>query len=166
MTILIVHSEWESHEPGYFSVALFDHRKLSRCIDAYVVLNTLLVDMPICDGVEACKRVRVLENKRRAPILLPSMLFSFCCSHSLTIYSLVVALSADCQESTKQLCLSAGMNSFLSKPLKRSQSPLISVLHLLTACCYLVGDLVSLLSMFGPPPGKPPDGPATAAPHP
>jgi CheY-like chemotaxis protein len=25
-------------------------------------------------------------------------------------------LSADCQESTKQLCLNAGMNAFLSKP--------------------------------------------------
>ena len=33
----------------------------------------------------------------------------------------VVALSADCQESTKMLCLSAGMNLFLSKPLKKSE---------------------------------------------
>ncbi|KAH8086606.1 histidine kinase [Cristinia sonorae] len=87
-------SEWEAHEPGYFSVALFDHH------------------MPICDGVEACKRLRVLENKRKvAP--LP-----------------IVALSADCQESTKQLCLSAGMNAFLSKPLRKS-------------------DLISLLGAFG-----------------
>ncbi|PSS37163.1 hypothetical protein PHLCEN_2v1036 [Hermanssonia centrifuga] len=96
-------TEWESHEPGYFSVALFDHH------------------MPICDGVEACKRVRVLENKRRVPVLLP-----------------IVALSADCQESTKQLCLSAGMNSFFSKPLKKS-------------------DLYSLLCTFGTRPVKPPD---------
>ncbi|KAJ3003995.1 hypothetical protein NUW54_g5022 [Trametes sanguinea] len=77
-------SEWERHEPGYFSVALFDHH------------------MPICDGVEACKRIRILEGKRKVPILLP-----------------IVALSADCQESTKQLCLSAGMNGFFSKPLKK-----------------------------------------------
>ncbi|KAI8983351.1 histidine kinase [Trametes punicea] len=89
--------EWERHEPGYFSVALFDHH------------------MPICDGVEACKRLRILEGKRRVPILLP-----------------IVALSADCQESTKQLCLSAGMNGFFSKPLKKN-------------------DLLSLLGMFGPP---------------
>jgi len=88
-------SEWEKHEAGYFSVALFDHH------------------MPICDGVEACKRVRVLENKRRAKVALP-----------------IVALSADCQESTKQLCLSAGMNAFFSKPLKK-------------------GDLLKLLSTFG-----------------
>ncbi|TBU58822.1 histidine kinase [Dichomitus squalens] len=89
-------AEWERHEPGYFSIAMFDHH------------------MPICDGVEACKRIRVLEGKRKVPVLLP-----------------IVALSADCQESTKQLCLSSGMNGFLSKPLKKT-------------------DLLSLLGMFGP----------------
>ncbi|KII94402.1 hypothetical protein PLICRDRAFT_695401 [Plicaturopsis crispa FD-325 SS-3] len=91
-------AQWEAHEPGYFSVALFDHH------------------MPICDGVEAAKKLRVRERKRKTPISLP-----------------IVALSADCQESTKQLCLSAGMNAFLSKPLKKS-------------------DLMTLLSMFGPAP--------------
>jgi len=87
--------EWESHEPGYFSVALFDHH------------------MPLCDGVEATKRLRNLEAKRKAQVILP-----------------IVALSADCQDSTKQLCLSAGMNAFFSKPLRKS-------------------DLISLMSMFG-----------------
>ncbi|KAJ7480148.1 hypothetical protein B0H11DRAFT_2026757 [Mycena galericulata] len=91
-------AEWQKHEPGYFSVALFDHH------------------MPVCDGVEAAKRLRHLEEKRKAPVALP-----------------IIALSADCQESTKQLCLSAGMNAFFSKPLKKS-------------------DLLSLLSMFGAPP--------------
>ncbi|KAF8746288.1 hypothetical protein AX14_000082 [Amanita brunnescens Koide BX004] len=89
-------AEWEAHEPGYFSVALFDHH------------------MPICDGVEAAKRLRLLESKRKYSIILP-----------------IIALSADCQESTKQLCLSAGMNAFFSKPLRKS-------------------DLLSLLSMHGP----------------
>ncbi|KAK2461712.1 hypothetical protein APHAL10511_006175 [Amanita phalloides] len=92
-------AEWEAHEPGYFSIALFDHH------------------MPICDGVEAAKRLRLLESKRKCSISLP-----------------IIALSADCQESTKQLCLSAGMNSFLSKPLRKS-------------------DLLSLLSMLGPTTG-------------
>ncbi|RDB29051.1 Peroxide stress-activated histidine kinase mak2 [Hypsizygus marmoreus] len=91
-------AEWDAHEPGYFSVALFDHH------------------MPICDGVEAAKRLRELESKRKSTISLP-----------------IVALSADCQDSTKQLCLSAGMNAFFSKPLKK-------------------GDLTSLMSMFGQPP--------------
>ncbi|KAJ7022028.1 hypothetical protein C8F04DRAFT_1139170 [Mycena alexandri] len=91
-------AEWQKHEPGYFSVALFDHH------------------MPVCDGVEATKRLRHMEEKRKAPVTLP-----------------IIALSADCQESTKQLCLSAGMNAFFSKPLRKS-------------------DLLSLLSMFGAPP--------------
>ncbi|KDR85277.1 hypothetical protein GALMADRAFT_218372 [Galerina marginata CBS 339.88] len=77
-------TEWEAHEPGFFSVAMFDHH------------------MPICDGVEAAKRLRHLERIHNAPVILP-----------------IVALSADCQDSTKQLCLSAGMNAFFSKPLKR-----------------------------------------------
>ncbi|KAH9927462.1 histidine kinase [Epithele typhae] len=89
-------AEWESHEPGYFTAALFDHH------------------MPILDGVEACKRLRIVEGKRKVPFVLP-----------------IVALSADCQESTKQLCLSAGMNGFFSKPLKKN-------------------DLLSLLGMFAP----------------
>ncbi|KAI9445552.1 histidine kinase [Lactarius indigo] len=80
-------TEWERHEPGYFSLAMFDHH------------------MPICDGVEAAKRLRSLENRRKVSEFLP-----------------VVALSADCQESTKMLCLSAGMNLFFSKPLKKSES--------------------------------------------
>ncbi|KAH8992121.1 hypothetical protein EDB92DRAFT_1945661 [Lactarius akahatsu] len=83
-------TEWERHEPGYFSLAMFDHH------------------MPICDGVEAAKRLRSLENRRKVSEFLP-----------------VVALSADCQESTKMLCLSAGMNLFLSKPLKKSDLALL-----------------------------------------
>ncbi|KAG6919550.1 hypothetical protein DXG01_004213 [Tephrocybe rancida] len=79
-------AEWEAHEPGYFSVALFDHH------------------MPICDGVEATKRLRRLEIVRKYGVCLP-----------------IVALSADCQESTKQLCLSAGMNAFFTKPLKKGK---------------------------------------------
>jgi len=93
-------AEWEAHEPGYFSVAMFDHH------------------MPVCDGVEAAKRLRYAESKRKCQVLLP-----------------IVALSADCQDSTKQLCLSAGMNTFFSKPLKKC-------------------DLMSLLSMFGQPLGS------------
>ncbi|EJD55247.1 hypothetical protein AURDEDRAFT_140870 [Auricularia subglabra TFB-10046 SS5] len=85
---------WETHEPGFFSVALFDHH------------------MPIMDGVEATKQIRQFEARRKVPVQLP-----------------IIALSADCQESTKALCLSAGMNGFLTKPLKKN-------------------DLTSLLSMF------------------
>lgn len=76
-------TEWESHEPGYFSVALFDHRKCYRC-GRNSLYSLYCPDMPICDGVEACKRVRVLENKRRVPILMPSELSPFAAIASLT----------------------------------------------------------------------------------
>jgi CheY-like chemotaxis protein len=33
----------------------------------------------------------------------------------------VIALSADCQESTKQLCLNVGMDAFLSKPANKTE---------------------------------------------
>jgi CheY-like chemotaxis protein len=58
----------------------------------------------------------------------------------------VVALSADCQESTKMLCLSAGMNLFLSKPLKKSEFGRI-ILGRPTDTPR--GDLTSLLTMYG-----------------
>lgn len=80
--------------------------------------------MPICDGVEAAKRLRALESKRKTSTILPS---ASCENNSfLSLYTkltlLVVALSADCQDTTKQLCLSAGMNAFFSKPLRKSMS--------------------------------------------
>ncbi|KAI6136939.1 STKc type histidine kinase [Pisolithus sp. B1] len=92
---VVQHGNHVNH--GYFALALFDHH------------------MPVCDGVEATRRLRKLESVRCPTISLP-----------------IVALSADAQESTKQCCLSAGMNLFLSKPLKKT-------------------DLMSLLEMFGPP---------------
>ena len=67
-------AEWERHEPGYFSAALFDHRKCSMRFAQSLYLMSYPIDMPICDGVEACKRLRVLEGKRRVSVLLPSEL--------------------------------------------------------------------------------------------
>ncbi|KAG8797615.1 hypothetical protein FRC16_008681 [Serendipita sp. 398] len=89
--------EWEKHGIGFFNFALFDHH------------------MPICDGVEAAKRIRFLETRKKASVYLP-----------------IVALSADCQESTKELCLSAGMTGFLTKPVR-------------------AGDLPNLLRTYGTP---------------
>jgi len=65
-------AEWEAHEPGYFSVALFDHRESSLL---FIWIGDLsLLDMPICDGVEAAKQLRVLEAKKKSPVMLPSAL--------------------------------------------------------------------------------------------
>ncbi|TFY83386.1 hypothetical protein EWM64_g624 [Hericium alpestre] len=116
--------EWESHEPGYFSVAMFDHRQFPsrRYLETFYPYQRC-PDMPICDGVEAVKRIRHLEDRRKVAEFLP-----------------VIALSADAQESTKMLCLSAGMNAFLAKPLKKS-------------------DLALLLTSFG---GSPAHSPSNA----
>ena len=103
-------------------MALFDHRECLSYIPRNCSSLCCLLDMPICDGVEACKRLRIIEGKRKVPILLPSMFQSVLTAITAAHEScnvLVVALSADCQESTKQLCLSSGMNGFLSKPLRK-----------------------------------------------
>jgi len=44
---------------------------------------------------------------------------------TLLTTSEVVALSADCQDSTKRLCLNAGMNDFFSKPLKKGMKQVL-----------------------------------------
>ncbi|KAG6832837.1 hypothetical protein H0H87_000191 [Tephrocybe sp. NHM501043] len=46
-------AEWEARGPGYFSAALFDHH------------------MPVCDGAEATKRLRHMENERNCTAFLP-----------------------------------------------------------------------------------------------
>jgi len=83
--------------------------------------KTPLLDMPICDGVEAAKRVRAAEMQKKLTNTLPSTFLCFL-AHELRPKSdhvdSVIALSADCQESTKELCLSAGMNGFLTKPMR------------------------------------------------
>ena len=70
---LLTIAEWESHEPGYFSVALFDHRKFKKLFASFS-LTMLFIDMPLCDGVEATKRLRNLEAKRKTQVILPSMI--------------------------------------------------------------------------------------------
>ena len=73
---------------------------------------------------------------------------------TMMISNAVVALSADCQESTKRLCLSAGMNEFRSKPLKRRKHP-PHPFH--ASAQFHVADLNALLTTFG-------NGPQTAPP--
>ncbi|RUP47930.1 hypothetical protein BC936DRAFT_145161, partial [Jimgerdemannia flammicorona] len=66
--------------------------------------------MPKCDGVEATKRLRRLELEIKTAHLLS-----------------IVALSADVQTSARTLCLEAGMNGYLTKPMKTDQ--LVGVLR-------------------------------------
>lgn len=67
-------TEWSSHPPGYFSLAMFDHRV---CIDlaCWIIPLTFPIDMPVCDGVEAAKRLRVMEAEANVATHLPSKIF-------------------------------------------------------------------------------------------
>lgn len=79
--------EWEAHEPGFFSVALFDHRKSSSnlfCTRISKLKTPYISDMPICDGVEAAKRLRHLERKNNVSVILPST--RSCLQFSFTMY--------------------------------------------------------------------------------
>lgn len=58
--------------------------------------------MPKCDGVAATKRIREIEKEQGREIRFP-----------------IVALTADVQESAKQICLNAGMDGYLTKPLNQ-----------------------------------------------
>ncbi|KAG0204256.1 hypothetical protein BGX28_003751 [Mortierella sp. GBA30] len=83
---------WLAAERGYYTIAIFDHH------------------MPIMDGLAATRKIRSLEaesaegatelsrdrNKGRIPI---------------------VGLSADIQLATKEKCINAGMDEYMTKPL-------------------------------------------------
>ncbi|KAI7875162.1 hypothetical protein K492DRAFT_168413 [Lichtheimia hyalospora FSU 10163] len=71
--------------------------------------------MPKCDGVEATKRIRKMEAHENRSIKLP-----------------IVALTADIQHSAKDLCMNAGMNDYLTKPLNQS----VLVMTLRRFCCH------------------------------
>jgi hypothetical protein len=72
LDLMIIAPEWESHGPGYFGVALFDHRTSAEFNLLIHHRPDRLSDMPICDGIEAARRIRLLESERKLPIPLPS----------------------------------------------------------------------------------------------
>ncbi|KAF9148735.1 hypothetical protein BG015_009526 [Linnemannia schmuckeri] len=82
-------NQWLSVERGHYTIAIFDHH------------------MPIMDGLAATRKVRALEgefaqeqNDGKEPIRIP-----------------IVGLSADIQQSTKESCIKAGMDEYMTKPL-------------------------------------------------
>ena len=68
------------------------------------VFDLIVMDcqMPEMDGLEAVKKIRSLDNQRLASIK-------------------VLALTADNQSDTRDACLTAGMDDFLSKPFTLEQ---------------------------------------------
>ena len=71
---------------------------------AGIGFDVILMDvlMPECDGMQATKRIRKLENKRegRVPI---------------------IALTAQALAGDRDACLEAGMDAYVSKPISQTQ---------------------------------------------
>ena len=64
----------EKYGPGHFQAAMFDHRTFDgppTCL-FFVQGSFDLSDMPVCDGVQAARRIRVLEAERGYDPILPS----------------------------------------------------------------------------------------------
>ncbi|KAI9491307.1 hypothetical protein BDB00DRAFT_833957 [Zychaea mexicana] len=80
----------------------------------YFTLSILDHHMPQCDGVEATKRIRKAEKERKLDIRLP-----------------IVTLTADIQESARELCMNAGFDEYLTKPM----SHVVLVATLRRFCC-------------------------------
>jgi CheY-like chemotaxis protein len=153
--VLMASSEWEAHKPGFFTIALFDHREYHTPGSPCRTSNKSLTDMPVCDGVEAARRIRQAEERRGLHISLPSEHIYPSLINPVTknISITVIALSADAQESTKKMCLSNGFTAFFSKPLKKG---LHHGLLSWSGSDYWIGDMANLLSSFGPESSTPP----------
>jgi CheY-like chemotaxis protein len=88
---------------------------LAHCERLHPAVVLMDLDMPALDGISATRRLRELE---RTGMLAP-------CS--------IVAATADTTEATRQACVAAGMDGYLTKPLLAST--LGAELHRLCAGC-------------------------------
>lgn len=77
-----------------------DAVKLFHRNDVDLVLMDIM--MPVMDGLEAARKIRTLEQKRGGEKRTP-----------------IVAITAHIKPADQHLCISAGMNDYLSKPLKK-----------------------------------------------
>ncbi|KAG0236861.1 hypothetical protein BGW41_000332 [Actinomortierella wolfii] len=84
--------QWLAAERGYYTIAIFDHH------------------MPIMDGLAATKKIREIEHTLAEQEAAEGKTTS-------NIRIPIVGLSADVQQSTKESCIKAGMDEYLTKPL-------------------------------------------------
>ncbi|KAK3810035.1 MAG: CheY-like superfamily [Benniella sp.] len=82
-------NQWLSVDPGHYTIAIFDHH------------------MPIMDGLAATMKLRSLEAEQDQNRI----------DNEKRIRIPIVGLSADIQQSTKESCIKAGMDEYMTKPL-------------------------------------------------
>ncbi len=72
--------------------------------------DVVLMDcqMPELDGYEATRRIRQLEQKRNAPF-----------DWKAPIY--IIAMTANAMQGDREKCITAGMNDYLSKPVRQNE---------------------------------------------
>ena len=74
------------------------------------------VQMPVIDGLEACRRIRQIESSR-----YESARNEHGESYGRPAPIPIIALTANAMAKDRDECLSAGMNDYLSKPLRKGQ---------------------------------------------
>ncbi|MCF8209957.1 MAG: response regulator, partial [Rhodoferax sp.] len=83
-------------------VVVADHGQIALDILSKQRFDVILMDMmmPVMDGLEATRRIRALETGPRTPI---------------------VAMTANAMEADRRRCIEAGMDDYISKPIKANE---------------------------------------------
>ncbi|MDQ6656019.1 MAG: response regulator [Verrucomicrobiota bacterium] len=93
---------------GYRADAVADGAEVIEALKG-IRYDVVLMDcqMPQLDGYEATRRIRQLEQERSAPFDWKAPVH-------------IIAMTANAMEGDREKCLTAGMNDYLSKPVRRA----------------------------------------------
>jgi CheY-like chemotaxis protein len=94
---------------GYRADAVADGTEVLEALNR-IRYDVVLMDcqMPQLDGYETARRLRQLEQKRTAPF-----------DWKVPVH--IIAMTANAMEGDREKCLAAGMNNYLSKPVRRNE---------------------------------------------
>jgi CheY-like chemotaxis protein len=79
------------------------------------------VQMPEMDGFEATREIRDLERLVSGHVEVPSPNSSFALAHSVSGRMPIIALTANAMKGDEQRCLDAGMDAYVTKPVRPGQ---------------------------------------------